>query len=74
MFLPRDVVRLKHNSVDINPEYSDSLDIDIFTMDLMFEKSAAAIQDDMKGGVRRNSFNYHQLGKGAFEAGLDEVS
>ncbi len=72
VFLPRDVVRLDYGSVDINPEYAKSLDVDIFTMDLMFENSSFN-EDDQSKRLNLSSFSYHGLGKGAFEAGLDEV-
>jgi hypothetical protein len=40
-FLPCEVVELKRQNVDINPEYSDSLDSELFTVHLMFEKPSA---------------------------------
>ena len=40
-FLPCEVVELKRQNVDINPEYSESLDNELFTVHLMFEKPTA---------------------------------
>ena len=40
-FLPCEVVELKRQNVDINPEYSESLDHELFTVHLMFEKPTA---------------------------------
>ena len=40
-FRPCEVVELKRQNVDINPEYSDSLDSELFTVHLMFEKPTA---------------------------------
>ena len=40
-FLPCEVVELKRQNVDINPEYSESLDSELFTVHLMFEKPTA---------------------------------
>jgi hypothetical protein len=37
-FLPCEVVELKRQNVDINPDYTDSLDAELFTVHLMFEK------------------------------------
>ena len=36
-FLPADVSELKRMNVDINPEYSESLDMETFAMHLMFQ-------------------------------------
>jgi hypothetical protein len=40
-FLPCEVVELKRQNVDINPDYTDSLDAELFTVHLMFEKPTA---------------------------------
>jgi hypothetical protein len=83
-FLPCEVVELKRQNVDINPEYSDSLDAELFTVHLMFEKptaaTAAAAAADGGGGAdfgRANSvlaaYASPAQGKSSFEKGLDEV-
>jgi hypothetical protein len=84
-FLPCEVVELKRHNVDINPEYSDSLDAELFTVHLMFEKptaaTAAAAAAEGGGTVefgRANSvlpaYASPVVGKASFEKGLDEVS
>lgn len=75
-------MELKRQNVDVNPEYSDSLDSDLFTVHLMFEKVSASgidltLEGKKEGGGRQLPLamlpNRHQSGKEAFEAGLDEV-
>ena len=66
-FLPPEVVELKRQNVDVNPEYSDSLDVELFAVHLMFEK---AVGDAPRGEFRP----YRLQGREAFEAGLDEIS
>ena len=66
-FLPPEVVELKRQNVDVNPEYSDSLEVDMFAVHLMFE---AAVGDPPRGEHRA----YQLEGKIAFEWGLDEIS
>ena len=78
-FLPFEVVELKRQNVDVNPEYSDSLDAELFTVHLMFEKPSAATKEAMEaeGGPVRLSpgavLPPRRVGREAFEAGLDEV-
>ncbi len=86
-FLPCEVVELKRQNVDVNPEYSDSLDAELFTVHLMFEKAVGMLpgadDESRRDGngdavVARKSLpsllpNRHSVGKDAFEAGLDEV-
>lgn len=78
-FLPFEVVELKRQNVDVNPEYSDSLDAELFTVHLMFEKPSAATHEavELEGGKARLALNAalppRLTGKDAFEMGLDEV-
>lgn len=63
--------------MDINPEYSDSLDMDTFAMHLMFEPAAEAsgrrTPDRTLPTVLDPLYTFPARGKDAFEAGLDEV-
>ena len=70
VFMPGETVELKHDLVDINPEYAESLDVEMFTMKLFFERS---LSSDDERRLRPGRLTYHQMGVGAFEAGLDEV-
>lgn len=54
------MVELKRQNVDINPEYSDSLDSELFTVHLMFEKPSAetaqaAIAEAMRVGTESSN-------------------
>lgn len=72
-FLPPDVIELSKTCVDVNPEYSDSLEASSFAVHLMFDAvkgkgrygSGSAPTTTIEGSVLRG-FN-------AFEAGLAEV-
>ena len=78
-FSPFEVVELKRQNVDVNPEFSDSLDAELFTVHLMFEKPSAATKEAMEaeGGPVRLSpgavLPPRRVGREAFEAGFDEV-
>ena len=66
-FLPPEVVELKRQNVDVNPEYSESLDVELFAVHLMFEPAT--------GEPPRCEYRaYRTQGRDAFEAGLDEIS
>jgi hypothetical protein len=76
-------VELKRQNVDVNPEYSDSLDHELFTVHLMFEKPSMDTTGHMTPGdcntmVQRygNTLLPHRYltGRDAFEAGLDEIT
>jgi hypothetical protein len=72
-FLPPDVIELGKSNVDVNPEYSDSLDSAAFTVHLMFDavSEASRRRAREKGGEFQDA--YQLRGHEAFEAGLDEV-
>lgn len=71
-FLPADVIELSKINVDINPEYSDSIDASTFSAHLMLETpSQAALQKIENQAL---TLIYQLKGKDAFEAGLDELS
>ena len=75
-FLPADVSELKRINVDINPEYSDSLDMDTFAMHLMFEPAEPGgrrTPEKTLPTVLDPLYTFPARGKDAFEAGLDEV-
>ena len=69
--------------MDVNPEYSDCLDQEMFTVHLMLEKpsldtaSSQIAATDSNTLVQRFGGSLlplrHFSGKDAFEAGLDEV-
>jgi hypothetical protein len=67
--------------VDINPEYSDSLDAELFTVHLMFEKPTAETAADAASDFGRSnsvlptfaSYTVGQHGSLAFERGLEEI-
>jgi hypothetical protein len=64
-------VELSKQNVDLNPEYSDSLEDAVFSMHLVFdlvEESSLS-----KAEFREFADSYQLRGKEAFEAGLDEV-
>jgi len=73
-FLPPDVIELSKRNVDVNPEYTDSLEDATFTVHLMFDAvSEAAMQ---KARMEKTQFvdAYQLRGQAAFDAGLDEIS
>ncbi len=74
-FLFNEILELKSSDVDINPQYSESLDMEIFTIHLMFENnpSLAPKQKLKDNEVNRLPF-FPKQGLEAFQAGLDEVS
>ena len=65
-FLPTDVVELKRQNVDVNPEYAEHIDADMFVLHITFEQQV--------GELGRKSLSYHSCGRDAFDAGLDEIS
>ena len=75
------MVELKRQNVDINPEYSDSLDAELFTVHLMFEKPTAETAADAASDFGRSnsvlptfaSYTLAQHGSLAFERGLEEI-
>ena len=78
------MVELKRQNVDINPEYSDSLDAELFTVHLMFEKPTAETAADAAADFGRSnsvlptfaSYSCNvpgQQGSLAFERGLEEI-
>lgn len=73
MFLVDEVVDLRHADVDINPQYSDSIDSDALVINLMFESNPALIGNVDKSHKDSLLPRYSRQGIEAFEAGLDEV-
>jgi len=72
-FLTEEVLELKYGDVDINPQYADSLDVEIFTVHLMFENNPMMInRSPGNGKVKLTQFPH--LGLEAFNAGLTEIS
>ena len=67
------MVELKHSDVDINPQYQESLDIELFKVHLMFDISEHVVPSTATGIVTRLP-PFPRLGLPAFRAGLDEVS
>jgi hypothetical protein len=69
---------LKRVNVDVNPEYSDSLDNEAFSMHLMLEQvesplvSVPGKKTDLPT-MMSPLFTFPAKGKQAFEAGIDEV-
>jgi hypothetical protein len=64
-------VELSKQNVDLNPEYSDSLEDAGFSMHLVFD----LVEESSLSKVEFREFadSYQLRGKEAFEAGLDEV-
>jgi hypothetical protein len=72
-FLPPDVIELSKRNVDVNPEYSDSLEDATFTVHLMFDAVSEAVMQRAKAEKTQFVDAYQLRGHAAFEAGLDEV-
>lgn len=74
-FLTDEVVDLRHTDVDINPQYSDSIDVEFLTIHLMFETNPALIGSNADRSQKESLLPpFPRVGLEAFEAGLDEVS
>jgi hypothetical protein len=75
-FLPCEVVELKLQNVDFNPEYISTLDTDQFTVHLMFEESSAASSEEDSFG-RSNcvlqTYPSSVHSSLAFDRGLEEI-
>eukprot|EP01038_Epipyxis_sp_PR26KG_P012149 gene12149-16266_t len=75
-FLPNEVVELKYYNVDINPQYTDSIDADTFTVHIMFGNPD--LSQYSEHGSNHPSIPqlpiFHLAGIDSFEAGLDEIS
>jgi hypothetical protein len=73
-FLSEEILELKTPDVDVNPQYCDSLDVEIFTVHLMFETNPSLTP---KQKIKDNEIiklpTFPKIGVEAFEAGLDEV-
>lgn len=71
------MLELRHHDVDVNPDYADHFDIEIFSMHLVFEmREVGEPTNDSaidNGNIRRLPL-LPRVGLDAFEAGLDEVS
>lgn len=85
--LAGEVMELKAFQVDINPQYADSLDIELFTIHLMLEDASIATginnsvssltsssgSHDPRSLLLTCLSSYSKAGTESFEAGLDEV-
>lgn len=67
------MVELRHSDVDVNPQYSDSIDGDTLVINLMFESNPALIGNVEKSHKESMLPRFSRQGIEAFEAGLDEV-
>jgi hypothetical protein len=75
---------LKRDDVDVNPQYTDSIDLELFVVHLFFSKdnysnSGVYNNSNISNGndsIHNSRFSspYYKPGKVAFEAGLDEVN
>lgn len=74
-FLPNDVIELKKSNVDVNPEYADSFDHELFTVHMMFQSPWGA-KDKPTASARLlfPIYTYPEHGKEAFRCGIDEIS
>ncbi len=75
-----EVVDLRYSDVDLNPQYSDSIDLELLAVHLMFETNPSLIS--LQNNTNYAELNarkqmllppYPKMGIEAFEAGLDEV-
>jgi hypothetical protein len=74
-FLFDEILELKSPDVDINPQYSESLDVEIFTVHLMFENNPNLIPKYKPKDTDICKLpSFPKIGLEAFETGLDEVS
>ena len=75
-FMPCDVVELKRQNVDVNPDYGESLDVELFTVHLMFEKPMCLVSPNTPSRISSSDVlpSYKFNNKDAFELGLDEIS
>lgn len=76
-FLFDEILELKATDVDINPQYSESLDVEIFTVHLMFENNPTLTPNPklrLKDSDVMRLASFPKVGLEAFEAGLDEIS
>jgi hypothetical protein len=65
---------LNRSTIDVNPQYSESLDFDLFVVHLIFGGSEREFDNSYNPGTLHDLPYLHQTGRAAFEAGLDEVS
>jgi hypothetical protein len=70
-----EVLELKHADIDVNPDYADSLDVEIFAVHLMFESSPELLPplSPARPDLLTRLPAFPSMGLDAFEAGLDEV-
>lgn len=65
-------------NVDINPQYADSIDVELFKVQILFSEGYEQQQDETAGACKRNGKwtqlpRYSRLGIEAFQEGLEEV-
>jgi hypothetical protein len=77
-FLPCEVVELKLQNVDFNPEYISTLDTDQFTVHLMFEESSVATSEEEGDSFGRSNcvlqtYPSSVHSSSAFDRGLEEI-
>jgi hypothetical protein len=70
-FLNEEIIELKKHSIDVNPEYDSSLDIDLFNIHIMFEKSTNIGNSKLNNQIIKYYINNTM---DSFEVGLDEIS
>ena len=71
-FLPPTVIELSKQNVDLNPEYAESIEVEVFHVHLMFSESDGAADGKTNTSTSLTSRGLLR-GRDAFEAGLDEV-
>ena len=71
-FLSEEIIELRNVDVDINPQYADSIDVEIFKLHLMFDQ--AARNENPPPNHLTTLLPYTVLGPDSFRSGLDEVS
>lgn len=64
-------MELRNVDVDINPQYAESLDAEIFKLHLMFDNSAR--NENPAANQASVLPVYARLGPESFQSGLDEV-
>eukprot|EP00606_Chrysophyceae_sp_TOSAG23-5_P000002 GSChrysophyteH2.ASY1.ANO1.805.1 assembled CDS len=72
-----EVMELRKQNVDVNPEYDDSLDVELFSAHLMFEASSQSKVDFIQkegSSLMQTQAKPKTWNQNTFEAGLDEIS
>eukprot|EP01034_Spumella_vulgaris_P023840 gene23840-30115_t len=72
-FIPPKVMSLASENVDINPQYADAIDVELFKVQILFSNDGVA-EGDRKDGKWSQLPKYSKLGIEAFQGGLEELS